>query len=167
MVQLANSGKEASIICEAAARKKKLLTPSGAPVYEYIRNGYMTPPDPKPEPERTPLTPAVFHILLALAGGRKHGYAIMKEVQADGGGFLRMGPGTLYGSLQRMTAAGLVEEMEEPNGEEDERRRYYRLTGAGRRALGGELARLRQALAAAKRKGLPAPARTPSRTTAQ
>jgi len=106
----------------------------------------------------TPLTPAVFHILLALAGGRKHGYAIMKEVAADGGGFLRMGPGTLYGSLQRMTAAGLVEEMEEVS-EEDDRRRYYRLTGAGRRALGGELARLRQALSAARRKGVSAPAR--------
>ena len=120
----------------------------------------MPPSDPKPEPERTPLTPAVFHILLALAGGRKHGYAIMKEVTADGGGFLRMGPGTLYGSLQRMTAAGLVEEMEEAS-EEDDRRRYYRLTGAGRRALGGELARLRRALSAAKRKGVSAPARIP------
>ena len=121
----------------------------------------MTPYDPKPAPQLTPLTPAVFHILLALAGGRKHGYAIMKEVAADGGGFLRMGPGTLYGSLQRMTAAGLVEEIEEAHDtEEDERRRYYRLTGAGRRALGGEVARLRQALSAAKRKGLPASART-------
>src|SRR5216683_7644021 len=118
----------------------------------------MAPRDPKPATEPSPLTPAVFHILLALAGGRKHGYAIMKEVAADGGGFLRMGPGTLYGSLQRMTAAGLVEEMEEVS-EEDDRRRYYRLTGAGRRALGGELARLRQALSAARRKGVSAPAR--------
>ena len=139
---------------------------SGAAVYEYIRNGYMALLDCRPALELTPLTPAVFHILLALAGGRKHGYAIMKEVVADGGGFLRMGPGTLYGSLQRMTAAGLVEEMEE-TGDEDERRRYYRLTSAGRRALGGELARLRQALSAAKRKGLPGPGRIPARTTAQ
>ena len=111
--------------------------------------------------ELTPLTPAVFHILLALAGGRKHGYAIMKEVAADGGGFLRMGPGTLYGSLQRMTAAGLVEETEDADDTEDDddRRRYYQLTGNGRRALGGELARLRQALSAAKRKGLTGPVR--------
>jgi len=130
-------------------------------VYQYIRNGYMAALDSKPPRELTPLTPAVFHILLALSGGRKHGYAIMQEVAADGGGFLRMGPGTLYGSLQRMGAAGLVEETEDADQpDKDERRRYYKLTDAGRRALGGELARLRQALAAAKRKGMAAPART-------
>jgi DNA-binding PadR family transcriptional regulator len=116
--------------------------------------------DSKQGAELTPLTPAVFHILLALADGRKHGYAIMKEVAADGGGFLRMGPGTLYGSLQRMTAAGLVEETEDADdAEEDDRRRYYQLTGIGWRALGGDLARLRQALSAAKRKGVSAPVR--------
>lgn len=118
----------------------------------------------KSDGELAPLTPAVFHILLALAGGRKHGYAIMKEVAADGGGSLRMGPGTLYGSLQRMTSAGLVEETEEADETDgDERRRYYQLTGAGRRALGGEAARLRQALSAAKRKGVAVPARSPTR----
>jgi len=74
-------------------------------------------------PNPTPLTPAVFHILLALADGQKHGYAIMKQVNADGGSSLRMGPGTLYGSLQRMEAAGLVEELEVENSVE-ERRRY-------------------------------------------
>jgi DNA-binding PadR family transcriptional regulator len=114
--------------------------------------------------ELAPLTPAVFHILLALAGGRKHGYAVMKEVAADGGGALRMGPGTLYGSLQRMTAAGLVEETEEVDETDgDGRRRYYQLTAAGRRALSGETARLRKALSAAKRKGVFAPARNPAR----
>lgn len=132
-------------------------------VYQYIRYGYIMPSGLESALDQTPLTPTVFHILLALAGGRKHGYAIMKEVAADGGGLLRMGPGTLYGSLQRMTAAGLVEEIEEPeDAEEDERRRYYQLTSAGRRALGGETARLRQALSAAKRKGVAAPARTPT-----
>lgn len=71
-----------------------------------------------------------------------------------------MGPGTLYGSLQRMAAAGLVEETEdEGESDADERRRYYQLTSSGRRALGGETARLRQALSAAKRKGVAAPAR--------
>jgi DNA-binding PadR family transcriptional regulator len=121
----------------------------------------MSSTDSMPAQDPTPLTPAVFHILLALAGGRKHGYAIMKEVEADGGGFLRMGPGTLYGSLQRMTAAGLVEETEDADeADADERRRYYQLTNAGRRALGGEAARLRQALSAAKRKGVAAPVRT-------
>jgi DNA-binding PadR family transcriptional regulator len=100
---------------------------------------------------RGPLTAAVFHILLALADGRKHGYAIMKQVAADGGSNLRMGPGTLYGSLQRMVAAGLVEEREE----DDERRRYYQLTTGGQQALCGELESLRQALAAARRKRVP------------
>lgn len=108
----------------------------------------------------SPLTPAVFHILLALADGQKHGYAIMKQVDKDGGGFLRMGPGTLYGSLQRMAAAGFVKELEEAD---DERRRYYYLTGTGQRALEGELARLRQALTAARRKGFSAPTRAITR----
>jgi DNA-binding PadR family transcriptional regulator len=108
----------------------------------------------------SPLTPAVFHILLALADGEKHGYAIMKQVDKDGGGFLRMGPGTLYGSLQRMAAAGFVKELEQAD---DERRRYYCLTGTGQRALDGELARLRQALTAARRKGLSAPTRAITR----
>jgi len=75
----------------------------------------------------------------------------MKQVAADGGSNLRMGPGTLYGSLQRMVAAGLVEEREE----DDERRRYYQLTTGGQQALCGELERLRQALAAARRKRVP------------
>jgi DNA-binding PadR family transcriptional regulator len=110
----------------------------------------------------TPLTPAVFYILLALADGQKHGYAIMKQVNADGGSSLRMGPGTLYGSLQRMQAAALVEELEVENSEH-ERRRYYRLTGSGQRALDGELARLRQALSAAKKKGLSVAARDATR----
>jgi DNA-binding PadR family transcriptional regulator len=110
---------------------------------------------PRTPPQPVPLTPAVFHILLSLADGNKHGYAIMKQVEADGGGFLRMGPGTLYGSLQRMSAAGLVEEIEELD---DERRRFYRLTAAGQMALDAELARLRKALLSAKKKGLGLPA---------
>lgn len=102
-----------------------------------------------------PLTPAVFHILLALADGEKHGYAIMKQVEEDGGGFLRMGPGTLYGSLQRMTADGLVQEIEKSD---EEHRRFYRLTGGGEKALSAELARLKQALSSARKKGVPLPA---------
>lgn len=119
----------------------------------------MKPADHKSGSNPVPLTAAVFHILLALADGRKHGYAIMKQVAADGGSNLRMGPGTLYGSLQRMAAAGLVEEHEEEREEDrqegDDRRRYYQLTTGGQRALRGELERLRQALAAAKRKRVP------------
>ncbi len=122
------------------------------------------PMPPKLSDPLEPLTPAVFHILLALADGEKHGYAIMKQVEADGGGALRMGPGTLYGSLQRMSAASLVEELETaPESSDDPRRRYYRLTDAGRRALGAELSRLRRALVAARRKRVPIPSKVPSR----
>src|SRR5438552_13099822 len=91
-----------------------------------------------------PLTPAVFHILLALADGQKHGYAIMQEVGARTGGAMRMGPGTLYGSIQRMLKDGLIVEAQDradPVGGE-ERRRYYRLTGFGQRVLQAEARRL-------------------------
>ncbi len=82
-----------------------------------------------------PLTPAVFHIMLALADGERHGYGIMQEVAALTDGALRLGPGTLYGSIKRMLADGLIEETDErPDPElDDERRRYYRLTDFGQR----------------------------------
>ena len=91
-----------------------------------------------------PLTPAVFHILLALADGERHGYGIMQEVAARTDGKLRMGPGTLYGSIKRMLADGLIEESAaRPDPMiDDERRRYYRLTGFGRRAAMAEAERL-------------------------
>jgi len=77
-----------------------------------------------------PLTPAVLHVLLALADDERHGYGIMKEVEALTGGETRLGPGTLYGSIKRMLADGLIEESEErPDPElDDGRRRYYRMT---------------------------------------
>jgi len=101
-----------------------------------------------------PLTPAVFHILLALADGEKHGYAIMQDVEAQTHGGLKMGPGTLYGSIKRMLAAGLIEETgERPDPElDDERRRYYRLTGLGHKAVSAESERLAQAVAVARQK---------------
>ena len=91
-----------------------------------------------------PLTPAVFHILLALAGGEKHGYAIMLDVEVISDGQVKMGPGTLYGSIKRMLEAGLIEESDErPDLElDDERRRYYRMSGIGRRVLKAETERL-------------------------
>ena len=91
-----------------------------------------------------PLTPAVFHILLALADGERHGYGIMLEVEAMTKGRVEMGPGTLYGTIKRMLKAGLIEESDErPDPElDDERRRYYRLTGFGRRVLAAEAERL-------------------------
>ena len=95
-----------------------------------------------------PLTPAAFHILLALADGEKHGYAIMQEVSARSGGKIRLGPGTLYGSIKRMLAGRWIEESAErpDRALDDERRRYYRLTGVGRRVAEEEAERLAQLL---------------------
>lgn len=101
-----------------------------------------------------PLTPAVFHILLALADGEKHGYAIMKDVEAQTNGGLRMGPGTLYGTIKRMLAAGLIEESgQRPDPElDDERRRYYRLTGLGAQVVAAESRRLDNLVKVARQK---------------
>jgi DNA-binding PadR family transcriptional regulator len=87
-----------------------------------------------------PLTPAVFHILLALYGKERHGYDIMRQVQEDSEGKATMGPGTLYGSLDRMMEAGLVERS--PNKAQDPRRIYYRLTAEGKKVLQAEVARI-------------------------
>ena len=101
-----------------------------------------------------PLTPAASHILLALADGEKHGYAIMREVESLSDGTLTMGPGTLYGSIKRMLGAGLVEETENrPDPElDDQRRRYYQLTGLGERVLSAEMTRLEAMVRAAAAK---------------
>jgi DNA-binding PadR family transcriptional regulator len=101
-----------------------------------------------------PLTPAVFHILLALADGEKHGYGIMKDVEIQTEGRLRMGPGTLYGSIKRMLAAGLIRESDEREDPRlgDERRRYYRLTARGQGVAVTESLRLEQAVSIARQK---------------
>ncbi len=103
-----------------------------------------------------PLTPAVFHILLALADGDKHGYAIMKDVENQTAGRLKLGPGTLYGTIKRLLAANLIVEVDErPDPElDDERRRYYRLTALGRKLALEENQRLTQAVKAARMKRL-------------
>jgi DNA-binding PadR family transcriptional regulator len=103
-----------------------------------------------------PLTPAVFHILLALADGERHGYGIMQEVALRTDGKLRMGPGTLYGSIKRMLADGLIMESgERPDPAlDDERRRYYRLTEFGHRVAQAEAERLLQLLRVAQHKQL-------------
>jgi DNA-binding PadR family transcriptional regulator len=96
-------------------------------------------------PERfVPLPSATLHILVALMTGEKHGYGIMRDVEELSDGHVRMGPGTLYGSIKRMLADGLIEESaERPDPElDDQRRRYYRLTGLGERVCSLELQRL-------------------------
>ncbi len=85
-----------------------------------------------------PLTPAVFHILLALFGRERHGYGIMQQVKADSAGAVKMGPGTLYGSLDRMIEAGLIAKGNAP----DPRRVYYKLTTLGQATLRAEAERL-------------------------
>jgi DNA-binding PadR family transcriptional regulator len=103
-----------------------------------------------------PLSPAVFHILLALSDGERHGYGIMREVAAHTNGSLQLGPGTLYGCLKRMLAARLVEEAaERPDPAlDDERRRYYRITYLGAQTLRAEVERLAAAVSAARAKRL-------------
>jgi DNA-binding PadR family transcriptional regulator len=103
-----------------------------------------------------PLTPAVFHILLALADGDKHGYAIMKDVEQQTAGRLKLGPGTLYGTIKRLLVASLIEELDDrPDPDLDnERRRYYRLTGLGRNLAREENQRLMQAVKSARLKRL-------------
>lgn len=112
---------------------------------------------PPADPHDTlPLSPAVFHILLALADEDRHGYAIMREVEARTGGTVRLGPGTLYGALKRLREQRLIEEIDGPAepGEEEERRRYYRLTPLGRSVAVLEAERLERLVEAARAKRL-------------
>jgi DNA-binding PadR family transcriptional regulator len=111
-----------------------------------------------------PLTPAVFNILLALADGASHGYAIMREVEALTGGRTRLGPGTLYRSVQRMLVDGLIVELA-PAGddpEEDERRRRYRVTPLGEAVTRLEARRLADLVDAARARGVLPPAADPT-----
>lgn len=89
-----------------------------------------------------PLSPASLHILLSLAGEDRHGYGIMQEVSRQSGGQYKLGPGTLYDNLQKMMQSGLVESAPSPAGNDDPRRRYYRLTRLGRKVLSAEVVRL-------------------------
>jgi DNA-binding PadR family transcriptional regulator len=103
-----------------------------------------------------PLTPAVFHILLALSTGERHGYGIMQEIAATTGNQMRIGPGTLYRSIKQMLAAGMIAEADErPDPAlDDERRRYYRLTEYGRKIAQAEAVRLAQLVRAAEARRL-------------
>jgi DNA-binding PadR family transcriptional regulator len=105
------------------------------------------------------LPPSVLHILLALGDGERHGYAIMGRVEELTDGEVSMGPGTLYGSIKRMLADGLIEEAEErPDPElDDQRRRYYRVTADGARARAVELTRMQVLLRNAGTSSVPSP----------
>lgn len=97
----------------------------------------------KPAPDDfLPLAPATLHILLSLAGEPMHGYGIMQEVLRQSGRRYNLGPGTLYDNLQRLMKQHMVEEVAGPAGEENSRRRYYRLSTLGRGVLTQEIARL-------------------------
>lgn len=106
--------------------------------------------------EFLPLQPSVFHILVALADQDRHGYSIMQDVAARTDNQLRLSPGTLYGSIKRMLAQGLIEELRDaPNpDDDDERRRYYRLTRFGRSVVAADMARLESVLRQARAAGL-------------
>jgi len=104
--------------------------------------------DPVEPSSLLPLPTTTFHILLALGDEEKHGYAIMRDVEALSSGAVRIGPGTMYGSIKRMLKEGLIEESDErPDPEmDDERRRYYRCSALGERACQAEVRRLTQLL---------------------
>lgn len=120
--------------------------------------------DPSKElPQGLPLPPAVFQILVALADQDRHGYAIMQDVAARTDGRMKLSPGTLYGAIRRMLEDGLIVELDErpdPD-EDDERRRYYRLTRLGREVAQSEADRLTTLLRQARAAGL-TPRRSPS-----
>ncbi len=94
----------------------------------------------------TPLSPAFFHILLSLGEGERHGYALKREISRRTDGKLKLGPGVLYGSINKMLELGLIEESDDrPDPHlDDERRRYYRITDYGRKVAQAEAARMRE-----------------------
>jgi DNA-binding PadR family transcriptional regulator len=108
-----------------------------------------------------PLKPPVFHALIALGRGERHGYALLKEIADRSGGVVSILPAALYRHLQRMLEGGLIEEAPHrvTRADDDERRRYYRITLLGRRVAEAEVRRLEQVLAHARSDLRPAPAR--------
>jgi DNA-binding PadR family transcriptional regulator len=114
----------------------------------------MTTPDLSVD-QLLPLPPATFHILLALSAGERHGYAIILDVEARTNGELRLSAGTLYRSIARMVEQGLITEVEKRRTrDDDERRRYYRITAFGTTVARAEMARLTELLRLAKASGL-------------
>jgi DNA-binding PadR family transcriptional regulator len=105
-----------------------------------------------PKRKLDPLPAAAFQIMLALSDGDLHGYAIMREVEEQTGGRLRLGPGTLYGSIQALVEGKLIEEVDRPGDTEEhrERRRYYRVTVAGRKRMRSEAEKMADVLRVAR-----------------
>ena len=130
-----------------STEKRPALRASGASARQAAQ------PDDQPAPL---LTPAVFHILLALADGESHGYGIMQDVERFTNGETRLGPGTLYRSMQRMLVDGLIEELEISLHDEtdEDRRRYYRLTPKGLSVAKREAERLADLVDAARHRDL-------------
>ncbi|HEY7856664.1 MAG TPA: helix-turn-helix transcriptional regulator [Terriglobales bacterium] len=116
----------------------------------------MTVPRDDETKNMPPLSPQVFHILVALAGGDQHGYAIMQEVAERSGGKVQLGPGTIYGMIKRLLEQGWIVELrrQERPADDDPRRRYYRLTPQGRKVAQAEVARLEASLTHARHYGL-------------
>lgn len=108
-----------------------------------------------------PLSPQQFHILLALVDGQRHGYGIIRDVETRTEGAMRLGTGTLYTALARLEALGLVDEpARRPRAlDDDQRRKYYRLTARGRAVLEAETERLEALVRHARRKGVSVGAR--------
>jgi DNA-binding PadR family transcriptional regulator len=102
--------------------------------------------DHSTSPDLGHLSPVVFHILLSLGEGERHGYALKREIALRTSGKLKLGPGVLYGSINKMLEQGLIEESDErPDAHlDDERRRYYRITPYGRKMAQAEAARMRE-----------------------
>jgi DNA-binding PadR family transcriptional regulator len=107
-------------------------------------------------PKSPPLPAATFHILLALVDGERHGYAVMREIEARTGGALRLSAGTLYRSIQRMLEQDLISETRDKDAAQqgDERRRYYRITALGLRSAEAETARMSDLVKMARARGL-------------
>src|SRR5215813_2625964 len=109
----------------------------------------MSHADPDVE-SQLPLSPPVFHVLIALADGEKHGYAILKEVEERTSSRVRLGSGTLYAIIKRLLSDGLIQEIDERPASDDERRRYYALTAFGRKVAAAEAQRMEEMVAAAR-----------------
>ena len=149
-VRVATVGRHVTRHLEKGPANRPSILPSN-----YVHCGYTHPVKSEAE-SLLPLPPATFHILVALADEDRHGYAVIKDVEARTGGSLKLSAGTLYRSVDRMVQQGLIREISSPlaRNMDDERRRYYRITPFGREVAMAEARRLAQMLDLARAKGL-------------